>query len=215
MARRKGTADVPASPGTKRPRKRPSSVAASPSSPPGDAMPAPAAAVAPPRILSLPTGFYADASGARIPWFERAAELGFSHVLAPATLLDEGIAAIGTMARVCREHGLGLLLDVDVAVPLPADAPIRAEHPDWFHALPDPTVLPDPRRPAAEAGVRWRLHDDAVAPEALAWWCQRLRDALQAGATGLRLLSLEAAPAAWWAHLVDGLHGKAPQALLL
>src|SRR5690242_18432345 len=128
MARRKGTADVPASPGTERSRKRPPSIAASPSPHPGDTMPAPAAA--PPRILSLPAGLYADASGARIPWFERAAELGFNHVLAPATLLDEGIAAIATMARACRDHGLGLLLDVDVAVPLPADAPIRAEHPD-------------------------------------------------------------------------------------
>ncbi|SEI90568.1 alpha-1,4-glucan--maltose-1-phosphate maltosyltransferase [Frateuria terrea] len=169
-------------------------------------------AAAPPRILSLPAR---PDAGMRTSWFERAAELGFSHVLAPATLLDEGVDAVGTMSRICHDHGLGLLLDVDVALPLPADAPLRAEHPEWFQALPDLASLPDPRRPAAEAGVRWRLHDDGVAPEALAWWCERLRDALQAGLAGLRLLSLDAAPAAWWAHLIDGLHAKAPRALLL
>jgi starch synthase (maltosyl-transferring) len=168
----------------------------------------------PPRIFSLPAGFAAG-SGARTPWLGHAAELGFSHVLAPATLLDEGVGAIGTLARLCRDHGLGLLLDVDVARPLPADAAIRGEHPDWFQGLPDPTVLPDPRQPAAEAGVRWRFHDDTVAPEALAWWCERLREALQAGPAGLRLLSLDAAPSSWWAHLVDGLRGKAPQTLFL
>jgi len=173
-----------------------------------------ATAAEPPRILSLPAGL-ASEGGSRTPWLARAAELGFSHVLAPATLLDEGVDAIGTMAGLCREHGLGLLLDVDVARAMPADAPLRAEHPDWFHALPDTSVLPDPRRPAAEAGVRWRFHDDAVAPEALAWWCERLREALHAGVAGLRLLSLDAAPVAWWAHLVDGLRGKAPQALFL
>ncbi|UGB39634.1 alpha-1,4-glucan--maltose-1-phosphate maltosyltransferase [Frateuria soli] len=174
----------------------------------------PAHAAAPPRILSLPAALDAG-GGARTPWLAHAAELGFSHVLAPSGLLDEGVAAIGTMARLCGDHGLGLLLDVDVARPLPADLPLRAGHPDWFRALPDASALPDPRRPAVEAGVHWRFHDDAVAPEALAWWCERLREALQAGAAGLRLRSLDAAPAAWWAHLVDGLRGKAPQALFL
>ena len=113
----------------------------------------PAHAAAPPRILSLPAGPDA-AGGARTPWLAHAAELGFSHVLAPATLLDEGAEAIATMVRLCRDHGLGLLLDVDVARPLPADAAIRGEHPDWFHALPDSSVLPDPRRPvsARESG---------------------------------------------------------------
>ncbi|MCX7512187.1 maltotransferase domain-containing protein [Frateuria hangzhouensis] len=206
MARRKGTADVPAGDGTGHPRERRAS------SNPGATMPAHAAA--PPRILSLPTAFDA-ASGAHSPWLQHAAELGFSHVLAPASLLDEGYAAIATLAGRCREHALGLLLDVDVARALPADATIRAHHPEWFHALPDPGVLPDPRWPAAEAGVRWRFHDDAVAPEALAWWCERLHEALKAGLAGLRLLSLDAAPPGWWAHLVDGLRGRAPQVLFL
>ena len=95
-------------------------------------------AAAPPCIFSLPAGFAAD-SGARTRWLTHAAELGFNHVLAPVTLLDEGASAIGTLVRICRDHGLGLLLDVDVARPMPADAPLRAEHPDWFHALPSET----------------------------------------------------------------------------
>ena len=173
----------------------------------------PAQAAEPPRILSLPAGLAAD--GARTPWLEHAAGIGFSHVLAPASLLDEGVDAVATLADVCLDHGLVLLLDVDVARPLPPDAAIRAAHPDWFHALPDTSALPDPRRPAGEAGVRWRFHDDSVAPEALAWWCERLRDVLQTGLAGLRLLSLDAAPAAWWAHLLDGLRARAPQALFL
>ncbi|HET6804333.1 MAG TPA: maltotransferase domain-containing protein [Frateuria sp.] len=174
----------------------------------------PAHAAAPLRILSLPAGLDAGTAG-RTSWLAHAGELGFSHVLAPATLLEEGVEAIDTMVRVCGEHGLGLLLDVDVARPLPPEATLRAEHPEWFHAVPDPGVLPDPRRPAAEAGVRWRFHDDTVAPDALAWWCERLLGALRAGAAGLRLRSLDAAPPAWWAHLVDGLRGKVPEALFL
>ena len=175
-------------------------------------MPPHAAAI--PRILSLPAGLAAD-GGARTPWLEHAAQLGFSHVLAPGTLAEEGIDAIATMARLCRDHGVGLLLDVDVARPLPAAARVRREHPDWFHARPDLDVLPDPRHSAPEAGVRWRYYDDAVAPEALAWWCERLREALAAGAAGLRLLSLDAAPSGWWEHLVYGLRAKARQALFL
>ena len=174
-------------------------------------MPARAAAL---RILSLPAGLAAG-GGAQVPWLQRAAELGFNQVLAPASLLDEGPGAVATLVRVCREHGLDLLLDVDVARALPASLDVRAEHPDWFHVLPDTGAMPDPRQPVPVAGVRWRFHDETVAPEALAWWCQRLRDALLSGAAGLRLLSLEAAPGPWWEHLLDGLRGKAPQAIFL
>ena len=166
------------------------------------------------RILSLPAGLAAG-GGAQVPWLQRAAELGFNQVLAPASLLDEGPGAVATLVRVCREHGLDLLLDVDVARALPASLDVRAEHPDWFHVLPDTGAMPDPRQPVPVAGVRWRFHDETVAPEALAWWCQRLRDALLSGAAGLRLLSLEAAPGPWWEHLLDGLRGKAPQAIFL
>ena len=208
MAGRKGTADVPAPHDTGR-RRGP---AAGPSSRPGGSVEAHAAG--PLRILSLPADPTAD-GGAFAPWLAHAAGQGFGHVLAPVTVVDEGAGTIGALARACRGQGLGLLLDVDVARPLPADAAAHVAHPDWFHALPDPGVLPDPRRPAPTVGVRWRFHDDAVAPEALAWWCEHLRDALQAGAAGLRLRSLDAAPPAWWAHLVDGLRGKAPGALLL
>ena len=165
-------------------------------------------------ILSLPAGLAAG-GGAQVPWLQRAAELGFNQVLAPASLLDEGPGAVATLVRVCREHGLDLLLDVDVARALPASLDVRAEHPDWFHVLPDTGAMPDPRQPVPVAGVRWRFHDETVAPEALAWWCQRLRDALLSGAAGLRLLSLEAAPGPWWEHLLDGLRGKAPQAIFL
>jgi starch synthase (maltosyl-transferring) len=213
MARRKGTADVPAGPGTGGKRKSPrnaSPSAATSISDPGASMPVPAAL----RILSLPAALAAT-GGARTPWLQHAAELGFSHVLAPASLLDDGPGAVATMARLCRDHGLGLLLDVDIARPLPAGLDVRAAHPGWFHALPDTRAMPDPRHPAPEAGVRWRFHDEAVAPEALAWWCERLREALLSGLSGLRLLSLDAAPPAWWEHLLDGLRSKAPQALFL
>ncbi|MEI7037433.1 alpha-1,4-glucan--maltose-1-phosphate maltosyltransferase [Fulvimonas yonginensis] len=202
---------MPASTGTGRTRKK-APVDTAPVRAPSAQGGTPTTAV--PRILALPAGLAPD-SGARTPWLDHAAELGFSHVLAPSSLLEDGLDAVSTMVGLCRRHGVGLLLDVDVGRPLPADAAVRADHPDWFHALPDPQVLPDPRNPAREVGVRWRYHDEAVAPEALAWWCERLRDALQAGLGGLRLLSLEAAPAAWWEHLVDGLRAKAPQALFL
>ncbi|HEV2622989.1 MAG TPA: alpha-1,4-glucan--maltose-1-phosphate maltosyltransferase [Frateuria sp.] len=184
--------------------------AATSSSDQGTPMPTPAA----PRILGLPGGL-AAIGGARTPWLQHAAELGFSHVLAPASLLDDGPGAVGTMAGLCHDHGLGLLLDVDIARMLPAGLDVRTEHPGWFHALPDTRAMPDPRQPAPEAGVRWRFHDETVAPEALAWWCERLRDALLSGLSGLRLLSLDAAPALWWEHLLDGLRGKAPKALFL
>ncbi|MGA0588271.1 maltotransferase domain-containing protein [Dyella sp. KRB-257] len=183
-------------------------------------MPAHAAATAL-RIFSLPAGLDDDPE-AWAPWLAQASELGFSHVLAagvlPTDAAGEPPASGPTLsARIeqCAAHGLALLLDVDVAQPLSPGLAVRAQHPGWFNALAHPASLPDPRKPAPEAGVRWRLHDEAVAPEALAWWCERLWHGLEAGVAGYRFLSLEAAPPAWWEHLLDGLHAHARAALLL
>ncbi|BBD80326.1 maltotransferase domain-containing protein [Aerosticca soli] len=175
-------------------------------------MPAPAAAV--PCILSLPAGPLGE-GGARIPWLERAHALGFTHVLAPAALAEQPAEDLAALARICHERGLGLIVDIDIARPLPAAAALGREHPAWFHPLPDPEALPDPRHPPKPASLRWRLHDPAVATHALPWWQAHLRGLLQTGIAGLRLLSIEAAPAHWWQQLVAALREDVPEALLL
>ena len=189
-----------------------------------------------PRIYSLPVEL-AGPLREWPKWLAHIRAMGFSHVLMPPpflatsvhgrsvlndaerphTALQSSAAGIDTLralAKLCAEHELGLLLDVDVAS-LAADAPLRIEHPDWFQAIAEFGGLPDPRQPPIESGVRWRLHDTQVAQAALGWWSGQLRDWSRAGVAGFRLLSLEAAAPAWWAQLTGTIRAQAPASVLL
>jgi starch synthase (maltosyl-transferring) len=189
-----------------------------------------------PRIYSLPVEL-AGPLDDWPSWLAHIRAMGFSHILIPPPFLSgsvnggsvlcdaerphaalrssaSGGDTLRAIANLCAEHELGLLLDVDVAS-LAADAPLRVDHPDWFQAIAAFDGLPDPRQPPIESGVRWRLHDADSAKAALGWWSGRLRDWSRAGVAGFRLLSLDAAPAPWWAQLTANVRAQVPATVLL
>ncbi|MEO7072968.1 MAG: hypothetical protein ABI300_08430, partial [Rhodanobacter sp.] len=163
----------------------------------------------------------------RVEWPARLKHIhamGFTHVLASSaafkantgeTAVNVDAAAAGTAApdllllqaaaRVCADHELRLLLDVDVTCAA-AGASLRAQHPEWFRAILSAADLPDPRRRPAEAGLRWRLDDARGAQAALAWWGGHLLECARTGVAGFRLVSVDAAPAAWWQALCTQVH---------
>lgn len=138
---------------------------------------------------------------------ERCAGLGFDHLLVAPFFLPgrsgniftisdhdrchpvlawDGAAdeAVAVVAKLCRDHGLTLLLDL-VLHRVARDAPLVGKHPDWFAPTADDATLPDPRTTQEDrASV-------AVRPTALAhdaelggWWRKRLARWLDAGVAG-------------------------------
>ena len=142
---------------------------------------------------------------------DRAARLGFSHVLIAPPFRGEDLflaadfdrphvalqagedasAALRRIADLCAAHGLVPLLDV-LPDRVAAGGRIAAARPDLFRT-PDPARALDPRSYAPEGDSAVARFDDA--PEALAvWWAGRLRLWQDAGFAGFRLASLRAIP---------------------
>lgn len=188
--------------------------------------------MAPPRIYSA---HGSESGSAR--WLAKLGQIrkmGFTHVLVARDASARGAPAKASGAanvrvandfaaappsltaevQICSDHGLQLLLDIDV---LCADAAtlLRAQHADRFRVVASSEDLPDPRHRPREAGLQWRLDDARAAQAALEWWRCHLLDYARAGVTGFRLLSVDAAPSAWWKALCVHVHALAPGTLML
>ena len=172
-----------------------------------------------PCIYALPAATALSAEHAK-PWLAHAKKLGFDYLLATSQKIRADIGLLddkGTvkeLATACEKQKLKLLLDVHMAS-VDSDAPVLAEHPNWFLPLLDPNAVPDPRRPPPSNRARWRLHEPDVASAAAAWWQRQLSEALAAGASGFRLHSPEIADAPWWRELLQAVRKKHPQALFV
>jgi starch synthase (maltosyl-transferring) len=163
-------------------------------------------------------------------WLDRAAALGFTHVLTaplfagPSLLLPDdfdrvhpaldwsGSAedALRMFAEACRARGLTPLLDVYPSH-VAAEGSLGQGHPALFQAGEASRSL-DPRRygPAAEAAeARW----GEAAEELAVFWSQRLASWQNAGIAGFRLV-LEAIPPAVLPGFVGRLRAAIQAALL-
>ena len=155
---------------------------------------------------------------------DRIAALGFDHVLmAPPFAVSAGgnvfatrdhaqlhaalgggpaDAALSTLASACRQRGLTLLLDL-VIDRLATDAPLRADHPDWFTSHAENGDALDPRLPPSHLEVAcFRHHDPRYADAILAWWTQQLRAWAALGIGGFRCEAPARLPPQRWRTLI-------------
>ena len=163
---------------------------------------------------------------------ERAARLGFSHVLVAPPFRGEDLylaedfnrphpalsagedahAALRRIAAGCVAHGLAPLLDV-LPDRVAAGGHIATGRPDLFRA-PDPARALDPRSYAPEGDSAVARFDDAA--EALAdWWGEWLCRWQDAGFVGFRLASLAAIPPHALRHLAHVARRDGRRCLLL
>jgi len=170
---------------------------------------------------------------------ERCARLGFDHVLVAPIFLparkgnifavadfdkchpilkcdgaaDEAIAAI---AKLCRGHGIALLLDL-VLDRIASDGDLARKHPDWFvPAIDLEAEPPDPRAPQEDRFAihprpgTWTQHNGLGA-----WWQDRLRRWLDAGVTGFRCDAPNRVPAAALRALMEAARKHRPETLFV
>ncbi|MBB3226934.1 starch synthase (maltosyl-transferring) [Luteibacter sp. Sphag1AF] len=171
-------------------------------------------------------------------WLDHAAALGFRQLLvappfdASSTgdvfvtrdfdrlhpglgVEGEAVQRIGELAKACRARDMELWLDLSVDE-LASDAPLRAEHPEWFRAVAAEHGTPDPRwTPSESDSVRWRLNDPAVADAAITWWTDRLQAWVRAGVCGFRVLHPQRLSAERWAGLFAAVRTASPDACFI
>ena len=113
----------------------------------------------------------------------RISELGFSHVAFANGLSTNSHDRIRAVHAACHEHGLALLLEIDLA-DLAVDHPLVAEHPECFSFTADSnSSYVDPRLPnllERRAIPALQQHPEPF----VAWWTTRLSELAAAGANG-------------------------------
>jgi len=153
---------------------------------------------------------------------ERAADLGFDHLLIAPIFLQGGdvfrprdhdvssignvptTEAIGRLAAACRSHGLRLLMDLDPGR-FDAEHPLVAAHPDAFTLRREaPIDRPvDPRLASPPQGVALaRLREPAAGDTVMDWIASRAEAWIEAGLDGFRLLELQQGPPEVWTRLI-------------
>ncbi|CAJ0686709.1 Alpha-1,4-glucan:maltose-1-phosphate maltosyltransferase [Ralstonia mannitolilytica] len=119
-------------------------------------------------------------------------------------------AALATLAQACRARGLTLLLDL-VIDRVATDAPLRADHPDWFASHAEDGDALDPRLPPSHLEVACFRHDNPHCGDAiLAWWTQQLRAWAALGIGGFRCEAPARLPAERWLTLMADTRAAAP-----
>ncbi len=143
---------------------------------------------------------------ATFPDLERAASLGFDHVLLAAEPADAG-----AWVAAARPLGLSLLVDLNVdEISVEAAA---EDIPAMFVVTPAPMV--DPRRSPKNAHAAIATVADADDAERLAeWWATRVAELTAVGVAGVRLLGLAGLPAAAVAPFLVRLRGLVLDAVL-
>lgn len=163
-----------------------------------------------PRIYFVP----ADEAGTFEQWpavFERAASLGFSHILLSPPFAARGPELIEDFHRVhsairpdadaatflrdvvqlAAAHGLRLLLDVEPDA-VAAHGSAAQEYADVFRAPIEPAPL-DPRTYPDHPELAFARYDDAPARVA-EWLARRMGEWCEAGVSGFRITSLAHIP---------------------
>ncbi|HTH74622.1 MAG TPA: maltotransferase domain-containing protein [Trinickia sp.] len=166
--------------------------------------------------------------------FERAAALGFDHVLIGSPFATGQAAhsqltadhakphpVFGTsrdadevlrqLAQAARAEGLGLLVDV-VLDRVAADGELLRAHPQWFHAYEPARVRLDPRHVRHEDNAAYaNFGDPHAAAQFAAWWSKRLVAMTDAGVAGFRFDSPHHVPVDIWHELRAALRARQGQ----
>ncbi len=144
---------------------------------------------------------------ATLPDLDRAASLGFDHVLLPAARPD-----MAPFIAAAQGHGLSVLVDLNVDRVL-AGGTANSSLPSVFILPPASTT--DPRRPPAAAQAATATVADEEDAELLAeFWAPRIATWTSMGIAGVRLLGLDSLPAAAVAPFLIRLRARCPKAIL-
>ena len=169
--------------------------------------------------------------------FERAASLGFDHVLigspfATGHAAHSQLAADHTklhpvfgpgdaddmlrrLAQAARAQGLGVLIDL-VLDRVAADGQLLREHPQWFHPYEPATVRLDPRHVRHEDNAAYaNFGDPHVCAQLGAWWSKRLAAMTDAGVAGFRFDSPHHVPIEIWRELRAAVRARREDVRLL
>ena len=140
---------------------------------------------------------------------DRAASLGFDHVLIPAPPPD-----VRMLVSAARDLGLAILIDVEIDQ-VPAESLLDAAWPPGPVFAVAPAPMTDPRHApvSAQAAVA-TIADDEDAERLAEWWAPRLGEWAAAGVAGVRLLGLANLPAASVAAFLIRLRGRCPDLTL-
>ncbi|MGI8411383.1 MAG: alpha-1,4-glucan--maltose-1-phosphate maltosyltransferase [Solirubrobacteraceae bacterium] len=111
-----------------------------------------------------------------------------------------------SLTRTARELGMDIALDF--AINCSADHPWLREHPEWFHRRPDGTLKyaeNPPKRYQDIYNVNWQSSDwrglwDALLEVVLGW--------VDCGVTVFRVDNPHTKPFAFWAWLIEAVHGR-------
>jgi starch synthase (maltosyl-transferring) len=163
--------------------------------------------------------------------FERAAALGFDHVLigsAFATgqaghaqlvadheqlhpifaLPGDASDGLHRLAELAHAAGLALLVDL-VLDRVAADGALLRAHPQWFHPYQPTRFRLDPRHARQEDNAAYANFDDPhAAAQFGAWWSERLVAMVAAGVDGFRFDSPHRVPVDTWRDLHAAVHQR-------
>ncbi len=144
---------------------------------------------------------------ASLPDLDRAASLGFDHVLLPAARPD-----MGPFITAAQGQGLSVLVDLNVGQ-VSAESTANGSLPSMFVLAPAPTT--DPRQPPTNARTAVATIADEEGAEHLAeFWAPRIATWTAMGIAGVRLLGLDSLPAAAVAPFLIRLRARCPKAVL-
>ncbi|MEA3119831.1 MAG: hypothetical protein QOI13_3101, partial [Paraburkholderia sp.] len=169
--------------------------------------------------------------------FERAATLGFDHVLigspfapgqaghlqlvADHNRLHPALAAQTDAEEALRKladaaHAQGLALLIDLVIDRTAvDGELYRAHTDWFRRLDHEDARLDPRHARSEDNAAYANFNDPWAAQLAAWWSERLLTLSQAGVAGFRFDSPHHVPVDVWRELRAALRTRYPDTRFL
>ncbi|WP_206957181.1 alpha-1,4-glucan--maltose-1-phosphate maltosyltransferase [Trinickia acidisoli] len=163
--------------------------------------------------------------------FERAAALGFDHVLIGSPFAtgqaghsqltadharlhaifgtaDDADNGLRRLAEAARAAGLALLVDV-VLDRVAADGELLRTHPQWFHPYEPARVRLDPRHARHEDNAAYaNFGDPHAAAQFGRWWNERLIALTDAGVAGFRFDSPHRVPIDMWLELRAAVHAR-------
>src|ERR1700761_7462734 len=166
-------------------------------------------------------------------WLDRAAALGFDHVLSappfrpgragnilvsadhrqlhPVFETDRPASEVlAELAGLARDRGLTLLLDLMLEA-VAADGGLYRQHVHWCHPFDTAQARLDPRRAPSESEIAFaNFADPEAAGHLTEWWSTELMSLADAGVGGFRCLAPHGVPAHVWRRLAGAIRERHP-----
>lgn len=171
-------------------------------------------------------------------WLDRAAAMGFDHVLIAPPFLPGRAGNIlvsadhrrvhpvfetersaheilAELSALARQRGLALLVDLMIET-IASDSAFFHQHTHWFHPFDTAQARLDPRRAPREAEIAFA---NFSAPEAASqlteWWTHELSALADAGVAGFRFFAPHGVPAHVWRRLSGAVRERHPELITL